>query len=109
LSDHGSGATGSTICEVPMKYMKLISATAWCAFTMSAALAQNPAPPTTPGPSGGNAATANAQGGLTSEQWLAAGAGVAMFAAAISGSNGNSGGGFGLLPGTGTTGTTGTR
>jgi len=89
--------------------MKLISATAWCAFAMSAALAQNLAPPTTPGPAGGNVATANAQGGLTSEQWLAAGAGIAMFAAAISGSSGNSGGGFGLVPGTGTIGTIGTR
>ena len=45
---------------------------------------------------------------LTSDEWIAAGAGVAMFAAAISGNNGNSGGGFGLIPGTGTTGTTGT-
>lgn len=92
-----------------MKYTKLISATALCAFSMSAALAQNPAPPPAPGPAGGNAATNNAQGGLTSDQWIAAGAGAAMFAAAISGSNGNSGGGFGMLPGTGTTGTTGTR
>ncbi|WP_422096322.1 hypothetical protein [Variovorax sp.] len=91
-----------------MKYTKLFSAAALCAFSMSSALAQNPAPPT-PGPAGSNAAAANAQGGLTSEQWIAAGAGVAMFAAAISGSNGNSGGGFGMLPGTGTTGTTGTR
>jgi hypothetical protein len=74
---------------------------------MSAAFAQNPAPPT-PAPAGGVAATSNAQGGLTSDEWIAAGAGVAMFAAAISGNNGNSGGGFGLIPGTGTTGTTGT-
>jgi hypothetical protein len=91
-----------------MKYMKLISATALCTLVMSSALAQNPAPPT-PGPAGGTAATNNAQGTLAPEQWLAVGAGVAMFAAAISGSNGNSGGGFALTPGTGTNGGTGTR
>ena len=33
-----------------MKYMKLIFTTALCASAISAALAQNPAPPITPGP-----------------------------------------------------------
>lgn len=86
-----------------MKTTKLVAAVALSALAASSAFAQTPA--------GGNTATNNAQGGLTTEQWVAVGAGGALFVAAVSGNGGNSGGGFGLIPGTGTTGTgtTGTR
>ena len=84
-----------------MKTTKLVAAVALSALAASSAFAQTPA--------GANNATNNATGGLTTEQWVAAGAGAAVFVAAVSGNGGNSGGGFGLIPGTGTTGTTGTH
>ena len=87
-----------------MKTNQLVAAVALSALAVSSAFAQG-------APAGGTNAAGGAQGSFTTEEKIAAGAGVALFVAAVSGNGGNSGGGFGLIPGTGTsgTGTTGTR
>ncbi|MET3376935.1 hypothetical protein ABIC89_006015 [Variovorax boronicumulans] len=95
---------------------KLVATVALATLAISSAFAQpqvTPAPASNntrafaPGPAGAPSATAAGLGGLTPVQWGAvAGTGALMLA--LGSSNNGNGGGF-FVPGTGTTGTTGTR